>query len=228
MTNTDEDRLVVPRVLAVTRGQVPRDWTQPYALSYLPSFEIDAIGAQIREKHLDTSSLLALCHHVRRHFAGTLLVNSRADVALEAAADGVHLPSSSIGLVSRLRRRVTRPFLIGCSVHSAAEARLAAGHGADYVVVGPVFETPSKKGMGVPLGLDGLEAVIQSLSIPAIAIGGIDTQRARLVLGRGAYGVSGIRGFQSAADLSALVRASIPRKTRERSRSQQADKFASS
>jgi thiamine-phosphate pyrophosphorylase len=146
---------------------------------------------QIREKDLDARSLYELVCRIRDAAAGSrtrILVNDRLDVALAAGVDGVHLPA--LGLPAA---RV-RPFvkMMGCSIHSVEEGIQAERDGADFVVFGAVFETPGKK----PAGLDALQAVTRTLTIPVLAIGGITRENTPAVLEAGAAGIAAIRLFQ--------------------------------
>ncbi|MCL4461894.1 MAG: thiamine phosphate synthase [Nitrospirae bacterium] len=100
-----------------------------------------------------------------------LIINSRLDVALEAGAWGLHLPEDHIPL-ERLRDRA--PALrLGVSCHSLKAARKAFSEGADYLIAGPVFDTPSKRPYGVPPGPVLLKEVAGSVPLPVLAIGGI-------------------------------------------------------
>ena len=147
---------------------------------------------QIREKDLPASELYALVCRARDLAAGRatkVLVNDRLDVAIAAGIDGVHLPGN--GLPVRRVRPLVRT--LGCSVHSAAEALRAEKEGADFVVFGPVFETPGK----TPVGLDALRAVTAAVRIPVLAIGGVTNQNTASVLKAGAAGIAAIRLFQA-------------------------------
>ncbi|HEX8905154.1 MAG TPA: thiamine phosphate synthase [Longimicrobiaceae bacterium] len=126
-----------------------------------------------------------------------LVVNDRVDVALAACAEGAHLGSR--GLHPADARRVMGPgYLLGVSVHSADEAREARAAGADYVVAGNVWETPShpgRPGAGV-----GLVREIAAVGIPTIAIGGVTPERAGEAREAGAAGIAAIRGVWDAPD----------------------------
>lgn len=155
---------------------------------------------QIREKDLSgrelyelTRAAVTLVRQMSGH-ATRILVNDRADVALAAGADGVHLPSSAMP-VARLRPWVPASFLIARSCHDAAEVLQAAREGASFCVFGPVFPTPSKAGMGQPLGLDGLDS-IREAPIPVLALGGIELGNAFGCIEHGAAGIAAIRLFQ--------------------------------
>jgi thiamine-phosphate pyrophosphorylase len=162
---------------------------------------------QIREKHLGARELLELTRAAVRAAEGTgakILVNTRADVAIAAAADGVHLPAGSMS-PTEIRRAAPSGFVVGVSCHAAAEVRQAASEGADFVVFGPVFETASKRIYGAPQGLERLRAVCRAATIPVVALGGISIENAAACLEAGAAGVAGISLFQQAADLPAVV-----------------------
>jgi thiamine-phosphate pyrophosphorylase len=134
-----------------------------------------------------------------------VLVNDRLDVALAAGAGGVHLGGQSIP-VAAVRKVAPRPFVVGVSCHSLAEATAAESGGADYLLLGPVFETPSKLKYGPPLGLGQLRDVTARVSIPVLALGGITVERVQACLEAGATGIAGIRIFQDCESLEALVR----------------------
>jgi thiamine-phosphate pyrophosphorylase len=154
--------------------------------------EIDLI--QLRERDLPDAELSAIAADLLALTRGTrtrVVINDRVDVALACGADGVHLRGDSIS-VAAARRLVRHPLVIGRSVHSAAEAPAAAG--ADYVVAGTVFATPSKAGGGL-LGVDGLRAVVQAVAAPVLGIGGLTVERAGQVAEAGASGIAAIGLF---------------------------------
>lgn len=157
-------------------------------------------AVQLREKDLGVRDLLAsavsLRESTRRHGA-RLLINDRVDVALAADADGVQRTHASLP-VAALRRIVAPPALIGASVHSEAEARHAVAEGADFLVFGPIHDTPSKRQFGTPQGLGALEQVVASVGRPVIAIGGITPERVRSALHAGAAGVAVISSILAA------------------------------
>jgi thiamine-phosphate diphosphorylase len=116
----------------------------------------------------------------------TFVVNDDVDAAIALGADGVHLGQSDPGA----ERAHEAGLLLGRSVTTLEEALAAE---ADYLGAGPVWATPSKTDAAPPLGLDGLRAVCAAVSIPVIAIGGIDASNARACIEAGAAGVAVIR-----------------------------------
>jgi thiamine-phosphate pyrophosphorylase len=136
---------------------------------------------------------------------GIVLVNDRLDVALAAGAKGVHLGAHSMP-VQVVRRIAPRPFVLGVSCHSLSEAMAAESGGADYLVLGPVFETPSKLRYGPPLGLETLREIAAQIAIPVLALGGITVERVRPCLEAGASGIAGIRIFQDCDSVQERVR----------------------
>ena len=133
-----------------------------------------------------------------------VIVNDRADVAIAAGAAGVHVGTEDVPAAA-LRAVVPPGFIIGASVGSADEAVLARG--ADYVGIGPVFETGSKVDAGPSIGVDGFAELRRLVSVPAVAIGGISASNAGRVIGAGAAGIAVIRSVFSAADPAQAARA---------------------
>jgi thiamine-phosphate pyrophosphorylase len=96
--------------------------------------------------------------------------------------------------------------LIGVSAHTSEEARAARDGGADFAVFGPVFDTPSKRAYGLPVGPETLERAARELSpFPVVALGGVDEGNAAEVMGAGAAGVAGIRLFADGQNLARTV-----------------------
>jgi thiamine-phosphate pyrophosphorylase len=158
-------------------------------------------AVQLREKDLDARPLLEMARALReatRAHGARLLVNDRADVALAAEADGVQRTHASLP-VGALRAITSRGFLLGASTHALDEARQAEAEGADFIVFGPVYDTPSKRAYGAPQGLAALERVAGALARPLIAVGGLTPRRVPEVLAAGAAGVAVIRDIYAAA-----------------------------
>lgn len=165
---------------------------------------------QIREKDLPTRELAQLVSAALGAARGLeaatrIVVNDRLDVALALDADGIHLGTQSLP-ANVARRIVPENFLVGVSCHSLEEALEAQSAGADYIVLGPIFETPSKIAFGPPLGLEKLREVTARVKLPVLALGGITVERVRPCLEAGATGIAGIRIFQDCDSLEARLR----------------------
>jgi thiamine-phosphate pyrophosphorylase len=173
---------------------------------------VPALSVQLREKETPDRETLSWARCCRDWLGPTvtLYVNRRFDLAIAAGADGVHLPADGLP-VSRVRANTPRGFRIGVSTHSPLEARAAIGEGADLVLIGPIFDTPSKRAFGPPLSPEALGSLplTSEHRTEVLAIGGIDEETLqRLEPYRDRIsGVAGVRLFQEAAD---------PRATAER------------
>ncbi|MER3429263.1 MAG: thiamine phosphate synthase [Pyrinomonas sp.] len=204
--------LKLPIIYLVTSGEL-RDDAAPTETArtldlVLRATQAGITAVQLREKNLSGRALYELARQavgITRGTATRLLVNDRADIARAAEADGVHLTARS------MRARVIRQlfgerFLIGVSTHSFDEAKRARDEGADFILFGPVFDTPQKRLYGPPLGLDLLREITTALDpFPVVAIGGITEENIARVFEAGASGAAAIKLFSTADDLCALV-----------------------
>jgi thiamine-phosphate pyrophosphorylase len=156
------------------------------------SVEAGVPAIQLRERDLPTTELQLLAQEIQAIVAPhavPLIMNDRVDLVLALNLAGVHLRANSLP-VSVARRLVGAHRLVGISTHSVDEVRLANQDGADYVVFGPIFDTPSKRSFGPPAGLDALADVCRQSTIPVLAIGGITNARVRDIRQAGASGVA--------------------------------------
>lgn len=153
---------------------------------------------QLREPDLEGGALASLTRRAMEAIRGTsarLLVNDRADVALAAGAHGVHLRAASMS-AARLRRITPPGFLIGRSVHSAADAVAAEREGGlDYLLAGTVYPSASKPAGHPTLAVTGLARIVLAVSLPVLAIGGIALANMREVASTGARGIAAIGLF---------------------------------
>ena len=153
---------------------------------------------QVREKHLSARELCRLVEAAMvlpRKGSARLLVNERVDVALACGADGVHLPADSLPPAA-VRALLPSGMLLGVSCHSAAEVQAAAGAGASFAVLGPVFATPGK---GPPIGIEALREArgrVAARGFPVLALGGVTLENSAACLAAGAAGLAAIRLFQ--------------------------------
>jgi len=132
--------------------------------------------------------------------SATFIVNDDVEAALALGADGVHLGRDDPGAEHALEQGL----MLGTSASSLEEARAGAQLGAAYIGAGPVWATPSKPDADPPIGLDGLREICAAVSIPVVAIGGIDATNAGECVGAGAAGVAVVR---AAADAKAVSEA---------------------
>lgn len=147
---------------------------------------------QIREKEISAKQLFELTTDaaaITSSSSTKLLVNGRPDVVKAAGADGVHLPENGLPIAD-VRRSFPAPFMIGASVHDPDRARAAKVEGADFIVFGPVFETPEKSAKGI----GALSAICAELDgFPVLAVGGVDGLNYQKVIDAGAAGFAAIR-----------------------------------
>ena len=163
---------------------------------------------QLREKDLSPRDLYPLACELRaltRQYGARLLINDRLDGALAVEADGVHLTTASLP-AGVARQLLGSDRLIGVSTHNVAEARAAEEGGADFLVVGPIFFTPSKAPYGQPIGLEALRAVRAAVRIPILAIGGVKKANLAQVMEVGADGIAVISAVIAADDPAAASR----------------------
>lgn len=162
---------------------------------------------QIREKDLEADELLLCARRGRTPLEPSrpeVYVNGRVDVALAAGTDGVHLPSAGLP-VAEVRRCWSDRLRVGCSVHGLEEARHAESGGADFVTFGPVFDTPSKRRYGPPVGVEALRGTTAAVGIPVFAIGGIDKETLPLLAETGIAGIAVISAVILAPDMTRAV-----------------------
>ena len=146
---------------------------------------------QLREKNMGPKDLLSLALEVKplmQRYDAKLFINDRADIAVMAGADGVHLTEASVQ-ASEIKNNFP-DLIIGVSTHSLEGARLAETQGADFITFSPIYETPSKTSYSQPQGLDSLRQVTQSVRLPVLALGGITLHRVPECLEHGAFGVA--------------------------------------
>jgi thiamine-phosphate pyrophosphorylase len=159
---------------------------------------------QLREKDLagrDLFSLAEKASQLCRNYGSSLFVNDRLDIALAVNAAGVQLGNASVP-IALARQLLGAQKMIGVSTHSFNEALEAQRQGADFVLFGPVYFTPSKAAYGAPQGLDKLKEIVGKISLPVYAIGGIKLEN---ILDLRSMGVSGV------ALISAIMSSDAPK-----------------
>jgi thiamine-phosphate pyrophosphorylase len=175
----------------------------PLAAAVRLALEGGVRAVQLRERDLPIREMLLLAQELRavtKEFGAKLFINDRVDVARAVNADGVHLGHQSMP-VTAVRKLVGKDMLIGVSTHSIEEAKAAYSDWADFVTIGPIFDTPSKSGFGNPVGLPIIKELKCELGIPIFALGGIKSGNIAQVIGAGAYGVAMISAIMAAEDI---------------------------
>ena len=162
-------------------------------------FEAGLPAVQVREKDLNTRALLTLTHSIQQEAGRSthVFVNDRIDIVLALGLGGVHLRTDSLP-VRAARRLLGSGPLIGISTHGAEEVRRAEADGADFAVLGPIYDTPSKRPFGEPIGLGPLQEAAQHSRLLIFAIGGIMLDRVREVRSAGASGIGVITAILAA------------------------------
>lgn len=140
-----------------------------------------------------------------RELPTTFVVNDDVEAALQLGADGVHLGRDDDGA----ERALAAGLLLGTSAASAAEARECEARGAAYIGAGPIWATPTKPDTDPPIGLDGLAEICRAVSVPVIAIGGVDASNAAACIKAGAAGIAVVRAARDAAAVRAAVDAAL-------------------
>jgi len=160
---------------------------------------------QLRDRDMPAGELLELARRLKTVTRGKalFLINDRVDVAVAADADGVHLPEA--GLPTRAARaQIGKYAVIGRSVHSAEAARQATMDGAEFVIAGTIYKSPSKPDVK-PAGLALLQEINKESTLPVVAIGGITADKVAEVIKAGAVGVAVISAIAAAPDPKAAA-----------------------
>ena len=149
-------------------------------------------AVQLREKDLSLREQMQMAigiQKVTRKFGMKLFINDRVDLCLAIDADGVHLPSTGLP-IAIARKMLGTEKIIGVSCHALQDVLRAESEGADYAVLGPVYDTPSKREYGKPLGIDYFKKAREATRIPLFAVGGIKAANIEAVMQSGADGVA--------------------------------------
>ena len=157
---------------------------------------------QLREKKLDEESFVEEAVQVRdlcHKYNVPLIINDNVDVALKSGADGVHVGIEDAP-VSEIRKRVGTDFIIGATCKMVEQAKIAEAAGADYMGVGAVFPSPTKTN-ALRITNEQLREIVSSVSIPAVAIGGISYDNVCEIKGSSVSGVAVVSAIFGAEDI---------------------------
>ena len=148
-----------------------------------------ATMVQVRLKYADPRTLVEVSRAMIDRVSVPVIINDRADVALAAGAAGVHLGDDDLPVLA-VRTFAPPPFIIGASL--ASEADIENARHADYVGIGSVYGTRSKRDAGIPIGIDGLARLLGRAVVPAVGVGGVTPANAAAVMRAGAVGIAAV------------------------------------
>ncbi|MEE8147719.1 MAG: thiamine phosphate synthase, partial [Longimicrobiales bacterium] len=215
----DRLRLIVITDEALVRPRALPDVVREALAAGAPTIQLRLKDATARELFEAAQTLIPIV----RSAGALFIVNDRLDVALAAGADGVHLGpddppimdaravatdtlGATVGTTAGTTVGVTADaFILGYSVDTTAGAARAEAEGADYLGVGAVYATAHKSDAGEVIGLEGLRRVVEAVSIPVVAIGGITRERAPAVAETGACGSAAIGAVMGSAEPAEAV-----------------------
>jgi thiamine-phosphate pyrophosphorylase len=183
------------RLVAITDDAEDRRATLVYRVA--AAVQGGATSVQVRLKAASPREVVEITRKIIVTVKVPVIVNDRADIALAAGAAGVHVGEADLP-VEAIRRFAPAGFIIGASLGSDAEIPNAKN--ADYVGIGPVFGSDSKGDAGAAIGVSGFERLKGLVDHPAVAVGGITSDRAMQIMMHGATGVAVINAIFSAED----------------------------
>ena len=154
-----------------------------------------------REKYLECVEIRSMTEKA----AAIFIVNDDVDIALAVKADGVHLGQNDMP-IEAARELVKEEMIIGLSTHSPRQAQDAIMRGADYIAIGPIFPTQTKKDACPAVGLEYLDYAVKNVTIPFVAIGGIKLHNMQEVVAHGASCVAMVTEIVSAPDICARIK----------------------
>ncbi len=162
---------------------------------------------QYREKEKNILDKYSECLEIRRltKDAGvTFIVNDHVDLAMAVGADGLHVGQDDLP-ISVIREITGGKIFIGLSTHSPEQAQKAVKDGVDYIGVGPVFKTYTKKDVCDPVGFEYLEYIVKNIDLPFVAIGGIKEDNVKEIVKRGAKCVAMVTEIIGADNIGSKI-----------------------
>lgn len=162
---------------------------------------------QLREKELEEAAFVKEAVEVKKiceRYGVPLIINDQVEVAIKSGADGVHVGIEDMA-VSEIRKRAGTEFIIGATAKTVEQARKAEAQGADYLGVGAVFPSPTKK-QAIRITREQLKAITSSVTIPAVAIGGITSANIGQLKGGGMCGIAVVSAVFGAGDIPEACR----------------------
>lgn len=162
---------------------------------------------QLREKEADSATFYQLAVHLKKilqPYGVPLIINDRLDIALAVDADGLHIGQHDLPYTVA-RRLLGRDKIIGLSVETVEEARLANALDVDYIAFSPVFNTQTKLDIAKPLGLKGIQEIAAFTKHQTVGIGGINCKNAKQVREAGADGIAVVSAILAQQDICAAA-----------------------
>ena len=163
---------------------------------------------QYREKEkpgLDRYNECIILREMTKRRGALFIVNDDAALALAVGADGVHIGQDDMP-IEAVRWICGKDMIIGLSTHSPKQANDAVARGADYIGVGPIYRTFTKKNVCGPVGLEYLDYAVKNVTIPFVAIGGIKENSLAEVIAHGAKTVCLVTEITGSADIAGTIR----------------------
>jgi len=163
---------------------------------------------QLRVKDGNISEITKIAEKMRVITAGSitkLIINDYPQIALDVSADGVHIGQDD-NPIEKVREFLGDGFIIGLSTHSREQVLDACGRMPDYIGMGPVYATPTKKNPDPVIGITGLKSMLEAATVPEVAIGGIDFTNIRDVLGAGAKNFCMVRQLTVSKNPDAVLK----------------------
>lgn len=146
---------------------------------------------QLREKELDEEIFLAEAKEMAslcKSYGVPLIINDNVEIAVACNAEGIHVGQEDMEALD-VRKRVGENMILGVSVHTVEEAKIAVSHGADYLGLGAVFSTSTKTDVDI-MSRKTLKEICNAVDIPTIAIGGISKSNVMELAGSGVNGIA--------------------------------------
>lgn len=180
---------------------------------YLTSLLVDhgVSFVQLRMKEKGRDEILSTANLMRKLTLGSdtqLIINDHPDIARDCGADGVHIGQDDIPC-SEARRILGKDAIIGISTHSPSQTLAACDLKPDYIGVGPVFPTPTKKNPDPVIGIDGMKRMLSVSDVPAVAIGGIDLGNLSVILEAGAENFCMVRQLTKSKDPEKVLKETL-------------------
>jgi thiamine-phosphate pyrophosphorylase len=186
-----------------------RTWLKgrPLADAVEEALQAGVTCLQLREKNLGYHSFLQLAREIKTitgRYNVPLIINDHVEIAMACQADGVHVGQEDME-ATEVRKIIGSDKILGVSVQTAEQAIKAEQNGADYLGVGAVFSTATKPDAGL-VSYETLQEICNAVSIPVVAIGGINQDNAMRLAGTGIAGIAVVSAIFAQEDIAAEVK----------------------